>query len=179
MSQNKSDFGGGSGGGDNKRDEARTFDGSYTVVANQMEFVSRPAIPPAPPDPCAITLLSSDIDELKGNVNLRGMGGVRITAGPPPLPATASNSTQGVEIEVGEEQSVTIKRGLLDGVDQKIEITPSGITVDGGMGTITIQSLTQITLSVAGGMNTITMTPEGITIQGMQIQVQGVLVQIN
>lgn len=179
MSENKIDLGGGSGGGDNKRDEARTFDGSYSVVANQMEFVSRPALPPAPPDPCAITLLSSDITELKGNVNLRGMGGVRITAGPPPLPETGSDSTQGVEIEVGEIQNVTIKRGLIDGADQRILMTPSSITVDGGAMPITIQSLTQITLSVAGGMNTITLTPEGITIQGMQIQIQGVLVQIN
>jgi hypothetical protein len=169
MSENNSDFGGGSGGGDNKRDEARTFDGSYTIVANQMEFVSRPALPPAPPDPCAITLLSSDITELKGNVNLRGMGGVRITAGPPPLPETGSDSTQGVEIEVGEIQNVTIKRGLIDGVDQKIEMTPSGITVDGGMMPVTIQSMTQIKLSVCGGLSSITLGPDGVTIVGLPL----------
>jgi len=34
-------------------------------------------------------------------------------------------------------------------------------------------------LSVAGGMNTITLTPEGIKIQGLMIQIQGALVQIN
>jgi hypothetical protein len=169
MSEDNSDFGGGSGGGDNKRDEARTFDGSYTIVANQMEFVSRPALPPAPPDPCAITLLSSDITELKGNVNLRGMGGVRITAGPPPLPETGSDSTQGVEIEVGEIQNVTIKRGLIDGVDQKIEMTPSGITVDGGMMPVTIQSMTQIKLSVCGGLSSITLGPDGVTIVGLPL----------
>jgi hypothetical protein len=169
MSQDKSGFGGGSGGGDDKKDEARFFDGSYTVTANQVEFVSRPALPPAPPDSCVITLLASDITQLKGNVNVRGLGGVRITAGPPPLPETGSSSTQGVEIEVGEIQNVTIKRGLIDGVDQKIEMTPSGITVDGGAMPVTIQSLTQIKLSVCGGLSTITLGPDGVTIVGLPL----------
>lgn len=178
MSQHHHNCGGGSGGGDDRKDEARSFDGSYTLVANQMEFITRPPLPPTTPDSCEITFLSSDITEMKGNVNVRGMGGVRITAGPPPLPATSAES-QGVEIEVGEIQNVTIKRGLIDGVDQSILMTPSGITVDGGAMPVTIQSLTQITLSVAGGLNTITLTPEGITIQGVMITVQGALVQIN
>lgn len=171
MSEDEKKLGGGSGGGDDKKDEARFFDGSYTVTANRVEFVSRAAIPPAPPDPCAITLLASDVTELKGNVNLRGLGGVRITAGPPPLPETSSDSTQGVEIEVGEIQNVTIKRGLIDGIDQKIEMTPSGITVDAGAMPVTIQSLTQVTLSVAGGLSTITLGPAGVTIQGVLVQI--------
>ena len=179
MSQDQDNFGGGSGGGEDKQDNNRFIDGTYAITANQVQFTSRAAIPPAVPDPCEITLLSSDIMQLKGNVNLRGMGGVRITAGPPPLPAT-SGETQGVEIEVGEIQNVTIKRGLIDGVDQKIEMTPSGITVDGGAMPVTIQSLTQIKLSVAGGLSTITMGPDGITIQGMpMITIQGILVKIN
>ena len=169
MDQDRHNLGGGSGGGDDRRDEARTFDGSYTVVANQVEFVSRPPLPPASPESCEITLLSSDITEMQGTVNLRGMGGVRITAGPPPLPATSSDSTQGVEIEVGEIQNVTIKRGLIDGVDQTIQMTPSGITVDGGMMPVTIQSMTQITLSVCGGVSSITLGPDGIAITGLPI----------
>jgi hypothetical protein len=169
MSQDKNGFGGGSGGGDDKKDESRVFDGSYTIAANQLEFISRPPAPPAPPDSCTITLLSSDSEELTGNVNIRGLAGVRITAGPPPLPETASTSTQGVEIEVGEMQSVTIKRGLIDGVDQTIVMTPSGITVDGGAMPVTIQSDTEITLSVAGGMSSITLSPAGIAIQGLPL----------
>jgi hypothetical protein len=169
MSQDKSERGGGSGGGDTQRDESRAFDGTYSVTANQLEFTSRPSLPPGIPTPCAITLLASDIANLNGNVNLHGMGGVRITAGPPPLPGTDSSSTQGVEIEVGELQKVTIKRGLIDGVDQTIEMTPSGITVDGGAMPITIQSLTEIKLSVAGGLSSITLGPDGITIMGLPI----------
>ncbi len=167
MSQDKINFGGGSGGGTGTNDETRFFDGTYSVTANQVEFTSRAALPPGIPAPAAITLLASDITQLNGNVNLRGMGGVRITAGPPPLPETGSDSTQGVEILVGELQKVTIKRGLIDGVDQKIEMTPSGITVDGGAMPVTIQSLTQIKLSVCGGLSSITLGPDGITIMGL------------
>lgn len=162
-------YGAGSGGGEDKNDQSRSFDGSYTVVANQVEFISRTPIPPAPPDPCQITMLASDITQLNGTVNLRGMGGVRITAGPPPLPPTVTGSTQGVEIEVGELQNVTIKRGLIDGVDQVIEMAPGSIKVDGGMGAVTIQSMTQITLSVCGGLSSITLGPAGITIQGLPL----------
>jgi hypothetical protein len=166
MSQDKSDLGGGSGGGQDTKEESRYLDGAYSLTANQVEFVSRAAIPPATPGPCTITMLASDITQLKGNINLRGLGGVRITAGPPPLPATAADS-EGVEIEVGELQNVTIKRGLIDGVDQKIEMTPSGITVDAGAMPVTIQSLTQIKLSVCGGLSSITLGPDGITIMGL------------
>jgi hypothetical protein len=179
MSEDESSFGGGSGGGatagipsgalDDKQDNNRFFDGTYSVTANQLQLTSRAALPPASPDPCAITLLASDITEMNGNINLRGMGGVRITAGPPPLPATGSTSTQGVEIEVGEMQSVTIKRGLIDGIDQTIEMTPSGITIDGGSMPVTIQSLTEIKLSVMGGASSITLGPAGIIIQGLPI----------
>lgn len=106
-----------------------------------------------------------------GRVDLRGSQGVRVTAGPPPLPPTTSDSTNGVEIIVGETQMVTIQRGLIPGVDQKIEMTPSGITVDAGTMPITIQSLTQITLSVAGGSSTIVLDPAGVTIQGITVQI--------
>lgn len=180
MSHDKSCPGGGSGGGKDTQDHTHSYDGVWGVKANQIEFLTVAPIPPAEPSDCKITLLASNILDLSGNVNLHGMAGVRITAGPPPLPETSTGSTQGVEIEVGEIQNVTIKRGLIDGVDQKIEMTPSGITVDGGAMPITIQSLTKITLSVAGGLSTIELSPEGITIQGMPlVTIQGALVKIN
>ena len=67
-------------------------------------------------------------------------------------------------------QNVTIQRGLLPGVDQKIEMAPGSIIVDGGIGTVTIKSLTEITLSVAG-VSTITLTPAGIIIQGPLVMI--------
>jgi hypothetical protein len=170
--------GGGSGGGPDDGSHYQSFDGAYGVVANQVELVSRPALPPNIPAPCLITLFASGMGT-DGRVEVRGSQGVRITAGPPPLPPTSSDSTDGVEVVVGEAQKITVQRGLIPAVDQKIEMAPGSITVDAGAGSVTIQSLTQITLSVAGGLNTITLTPQGITIQGLMIQIQGALVQIN
>jgi len=106
-----------------------------------------------------------------GKVDVSGTEGVRISAAPLGLVPTDSDSTNGVEIMVGELQNVTIQRGLVPGVDQKIEMTPSGITVDAGTMPVTIQSLTQITLSVAGGLSTITLGPQGVTIQGVLVQI--------
>jgi len=180
MSEDTGNFGGGSGGnGQDTKDDSRFIDGVYSITANQVEFMSRAALPPASPKPCLISLLASDIMQLKGSVNLHGMGGVNLTTGPPPLPPMDAD-TEGVLMQCGEIQKITIKRGLIDGVDQMIEMTPSGITIDGGSMPVTIQSLTQIKLSVAGGLSTITMGPDGITIQGMpMITIQGVLVKIN
>jgi hypothetical protein len=72
---------------------------------------------------------------------------------------------------VGETQNVTIQRGIIPGVDQTVEMTPAGITVDGGTMPVTVKSLTQITLSVAGGLSSITLGPEGVTIQGLLVKI--------
>jgi len=163
-------LGGGSGGGQATADHIHSVDGDYILSANQVEILSTPPLPPAVPGPCLITI-QADNNGIGGKVNVNGSQGVRISAGPPSLPPTSDDATNGVEIMVGEIQNVTIQRGLLPGVDQKIELTPSGITVDGGLMPITIQSMTQITLSVAGGLSTITLAPEGVTIQGVLVQI--------
>jgi hypothetical protein len=126
-------------------------------------------MPPAVGGPCVITVLAAG-EGMDGRVEVRGSQGVRITAGPPPLPSVSAESTDGVEIIVAESQKVTIQRGLLP-VDQKIEMTPGGITIDAGTGTLTLKSLTQITLSVAEGLATITLGPAGIKIQGLLVQI--------
>ncbi len=163
--------GGGSGGGADTMERYQSFDGKYAIAANQVDILSRPPMPPAAPEPSVVKILATDLVGMNGMVEVRGASGVRVTAGPPMLPPAESASTNGVEIVVGEIQNVTIQRGLLPGVDQKIEMTPSGITVDAGAMPVTIQSLTQITLSVAGGLSTITLGPEGITIQGILVQI--------
>jgi hypothetical protein len=170
MDPEKKEVGAGSGGGPETVEHSHFFDGTYSVTANQIEVLSRPPLPPAPPGPNVITILAAGLG-VDGKVNVRGSQGVRVTSGPPPLPPTASDSVNGVEIIVSEAQNVTIQRGLISGVDQKIEMTPGSITVDAGAGTVTIQSLTEITLSVAGGMSSITLTPAGITIQGVLVQI--------
>ncbi len=162
--------GGGTGGGPDSPDRIESADGTFSISANQVQLLSRPPLPPGVPMPSVITIVAPGMGT-DGKVDVRGSQGVRVTAGPPPLPPTTSDSTNGVEIIVGEVQNVTIQRGLLPGVDQKIEMTPSGITVDAGAMPVTIQSLTQITLSVAGGLSTIVLGPEGITIQRILIQI--------
>lgn len=163
--------GGGTGGGPEALDRLNTLDGRFAVAATGVALLSRPAQPPALPSPNVITLLATDMTGMDGSVDVKGAKGVRITAGPPMLPPMGSDSTNGVEIVTGELQNVTVQRGLLPGVDQKIEMTPTGITVDAGTMPVTIQSLTEITLSVAGGLSTITLTPAGVTIQGVLVQI--------
>lgn len=170
MIPDDSNCGGGTGGGPDAKFVAQSTDGRYSIGANQILMVSRPSLPPVVPEPYVITILAAGMG-MDGLVDMGGSQGVRITAGPPSLPPTGSDSTNGVEIVVGEAQNVTIQRGLLPGVDQKIEMTPGNITLDAGAGTLTIQSLTEITLSVAGGLSTITLGPQGVTIQGLLVQI--------
>jgi hypothetical protein len=176
--------GGGSGGGLGTADHERSIDGTFSVAANQVELISRPPVPPGIPGPHVITILASGLG-MDGRVNVRGSQGVRVTAGPPPLLATESASTNGVEILTSETGTVTLQRGLLP-IDQKMEMTPAGITIDGGVGKVTIKSLTAIELSVCEGLTKLTLGPDGVTIQALQInlsatvqaQIQGIITQI-
>jgi hypothetical protein len=178
-------IGGGTGGGPGGANQDHSADGTYTIAANQITLHSRPPLPPVIPGANVITILAGGLG-IDGLVNVRGSQGVRITAGPPPLPATASDLTNGVEILTGETGSLTLQRGLLPEIDQKMEMTPTGITIDGGMGKVTIKSMTQIELSVAEGLAKITLGPEGVTIQALQInlsaqvqaQIQGLMTQL-
>jgi hypothetical protein len=162
--------GAGSGGSPVAIEEITTqhyegFDGTYALRANKIELMARPPLPPAPPEPSNITLLASGMG-IDGKVDIRGSQGVRITSGPPMLPPTTDAGTNGVEVIASELQTVTIQRGLIPAVDQKIEMSIGAIMIDGGVGTITVQSLTEIKLQVAGGVSSITLTPVGIIIQG-------------
>jgi hypothetical protein len=180
-------IGGGTGGGPGSYNIDRNVDGNYVITANQVALLSRTPLPPSVPNPNVITIMAGDLLGMSGTVNVRGYTGVRLTAGPPPLPATESNSTDGVEIEIGETGSFTLKRGLIPEVDQKMEVTSSGVTVDAGSGEVTIKSLSKITLSVAEGMTQITLGPEGVTIEALQIQlsaqvqamIQGLMTQLS
>jgi hypothetical protein len=167
--------GGGSGGDAGAGDLGHrviSADGTYAIRANQVSLVSWKNIPPATDSESRIMLLAMGgvtgefIDD--GTVDVRGCKGVRITSGPllPPVlnPPMSADSTDGIEIEAGETQSITIKRGMLPEIDQYITLTPTGITINAGLaGTLTLNA----------GMSQITIGPAGITIIGMP------LVQIN
>lgn len=174
------ELGGGSGGGpDGDRDHSVA--GAYVVAANSVELFSRvpQAADPAslvPPAPSTIILHAAGETPVGvgpgGTVNLRGNQGVRITAGPPlgPLLPTVSDSTDGVEVAVAPEQSISVQQGL-ETVGPSIKMAAEGLTIDGGMAPVTIQSMTSITIQVAGGVASITLSPAGIVIQGLLVSV--------
>src|SRR6202035_1276863 len=102
MAENGKLSGGGSGGGDaDPGSHTHAIDGAFSVQANQVQIVSRPPMPPAIPGPHSITILAAGM-ALDGKVDVGASQGVRITAGPPELPATSSDSINGVEVMVGE-----------------------------------------------------------------------------
>jgi hypothetical protein len=163
-------FGAGSGG-DDTSDKSVSVDGIYEIDARKVKLMARPPLPPATSsNPCCISILAAGTGD-DAYVDIRGSKGVRVTTGPPPVPPMSSDSTDGVEIIVSELQNVSIQRGLIEGVDQRIDMTPGSIVVDGGAGSITLKSLTNISLSVAGGMSSITLTPAGIIIQGLIVKI--------
>ncbi len=49
-------------------------------------------------------------------------------------------------------------------------MTPTGIKINAGSMPVTIESLTGITLSVAGGVAKIKIGPEGVTIEGLTVR---------
>jgi hypothetical protein len=160
--------GGGTGGGQDNGSHGESVDGSYAITANQVAIVSRPALPPAIPGPSVITVLATGMGT-DGLVNVRGSQGVRVSSGLPVLLPTEDPSTSGVEILIDELGKFTLKRGLLP-VDQTMEIASDGVKIDAGTGKVTITSLTEITLSVAGGTTKLTLAPEGVTIEALQIK---------
>ncbi len=158
----------GSGGGPDTADRDICVDGTFAIVATEVHVLGCPTLPPAPHKPGVVNILAAGF-EPEGMVNISGAQGVRVTSGLPELPPIFSDDTNGVEVVVGELQNVTIQRGLVS--PQKLEIKPLGITIDAQAGRIEIQSLTEIKLSVGGGMSTITLTPKGIQIKGPLVEI--------
>jgi hypothetical protein len=170
MEEPKEKLGGGSGGGTGT-DHFAIASGAYQIRANQVELLTQAPWPPTVPGPCVISVVADADLPGDGRVEVRGTQGVRITTGPVGVPPTSSESTNGVEIAVFQEQKVTIQCGGLPGVSPQIEMTMEGVTIDAGAAPLTIKSVAQITLSVAEGAATITLGPEGIQIQGALIEI--------
>ncbi len=163
------ELGGGSGGGPGDGVREETTDKTHVISANQISLLAQFPLPPAIPDRSLITILAAGTD-LDGVVNVRGSLGVRVTAGPPPGLPVDKLTTNGVDIAVGQLGSVTLTRGLLP-TDQKVELTPMGITINAGTMPVTIESLTEITLKVAGGVSKLTITPDGVKIEAPTVKI--------
>lgn len=162
--------GAGSGGGPEQGSPTHYHDGTYSVVANQVQLHTAPQMPPTDPVPYLISLLSPG-SGYDGRVEVNASQGVRVTAGPPQMPPTSSESTEGVEVAVGELQSITLIRGMIPGAQQAIAIMPSNLNIMGTTANVLVSSDVQITLSVAGGLSSIVLTPVGIVLKGPVIQI--------
>lgn len=203
MSQYNGNFGGGSGGATpcDTKDDGKSVDGTYQLIANVLDLTSRAPQQGAAPSPCIVTLKAMDVPKggTAGYINLRAAGGVFIGAGPPvPEFADIPATTDGVLVQAGDKEKVSIQRGLgqlpeSQQIDQLIEMTGEGITIDAGMKDVTVQAVHmiklvccspfpytaianqdamstitmdpfQIELSVLNGKHTITMGSFGITL---------------
>jgi hypothetical protein len=177
MTSEREYLGGGSGGGTGNDDSGnilQSADSTYQISGNQVALISRSSLPlgvnpSAKPGASVVSILAAgsvpSVFADDGRVEMRGTKGVRITAGPPGGLPMSSKATNGIEAMVGETQNITIQRGLLP-TDQKVEMTPAGITIDAGqLGADTIKSGTSIKLSVQN-LSTVSMDPASITIQG-------------
>lgn len=171
MRSDRAPDGGGGGGGPLPGTQIVNTDGEYLIEGNQVTIVAQPPDPPAVPGRSIVTILAAGLG-VDGLVDVRGSQGVRVTAGPPPALPAASASTNGVDVIAGQTGSINLERGLLP-VDQKIEMTPAGIKINAGSMPVTIESLTGITLSVAGGVAKIKIGPEGVTIEGLTLRLSG------
>jgi len=116
-----------------------------------------------------ISVVAGDIDP-SGRLEMHGSAGVRITSGPPNLPKASNPDINGVQIQVGDSQQIKIQRGM-PGSDNEIQLNPDLLVVDGKNGEVFITSDTKIKLQVANGMSSITLGPDGVTINGLLTQI--------
>jgi hypothetical protein len=174
MASDQRNIGGGAGT-DDSGNNLQSASATYQIAANQVVLLTRKPLDPDPsaePGPSVITILAAGglptfADD--GNVDIRGAKGVRITAGPPLFPPTSSDSTNGVEIIVGEKQEITIQRGLLPPTLQTIKMKPEGIIMQSGLSTITLEM--DGVFIKSGGTSSIIVNNEGVTIQGPLVQI--------
>jgi hypothetical protein len=172
MDEQNQNFGGGSGGGMGPSDGASAC-GTYQIQANQVELISQPPLPPTDPQPCLITVLAAGLIPGDGRVEIRGTQGVRITTGPVEVPPASSEETNGVEVICAEDQTVTISCGGIPGESPTILVSADGIIISTGAAPLTLTSMTEITLTAADGVATVSLTPEGVTIDGPLVTING------
>jgi hypothetical protein len=108
-----------------------------------------------------------------GKVDVHGSKGVRITSGPPDEPPSENYDINGLEMQVGAQQIIKIMRGLDDDRDQVIQMTQGLIEIRGGdaAGCVSILAAEEISLQVAGGLSSIVMNKQGITIRGGEVHI--------
>lgn len=166
-------LGAGSGGDDGDGNVASYTDGVYSVVTPQTivhacgAFGSGEEAGTIP----RISILAGDVKSDQGLIYARGTKGVRITSGPPHQPQMMNDDKiNGVEIQTGDAQEISIRRGMQPG-DQGIYMTKQYIVLDGGFGDVTVLSDSTISFQIGTGTSMITLTHDGIVLKGPIIQI--------
>lgn len=102
-------------------------------------------------------------------VNVHADKAMHITTGA--TTNTLSMAADGFEVVTALNQHIFLLRGEDSSNPQMIEIGTDGFTIDANLANLVIQSMRSITLQVAGGTSSISLTPEGITLQGPLINI--------
>jgi hypothetical protein len=161
-------LGAGSGGDPGDGGHAHYANAIYEIIAPGVEVTAMSGQPRV--TILATTQVTSGMDDGSSGgglalVNAHADTGMRLTTGA--TTDTLSLGTNGVEMIVGDAQKINIVRGLTEPAVQTIQMNPGQIIIDGGPGSITLLSKTSISMKVAGGMSSISLTPSGIVLQGL------------
>jgi hypothetical protein len=165
--------GAGSGGGEPPVDGSQTiyFQGLWGVGAGTIKLAAEDhtesGISFNSSDPVA-SLSGIAHDGSKGRANVFGSQGVRIASQVGSVPPPDNKSISGVEIYVQDDKEIIFQQGLYG--TQMMVMAHSGTTLTGST-EIMIQCNQQITLQVAGGVSSITLTATGIVMKGPLIQI--------
>jgi hypothetical protein len=162
-------FGAGSGGGPDDGHSGYN-DGEYFITGSTIKLLCSPQTFASPHGDDNLLSLNSPGTGANGLIQAHASQGVRISVGPPQMPDASAKNTQGAEIAVGEEQEIRLTQGVVPGLQRLIVLDSSKITINSNLVPVNIMSTTQIKIS-CGPTSSITLTPAGVTIQGLLTQI--------
>jgi type VI secretion system secreted protein VgrG len=156
-------FRGGGDGGD-ALDQVSLTDGTHLIAAHHIQVIGRPADTTgedaaldAEPSTIDINAMGDGKD---GALFLNGSRTASLTAGPAILGLeNAGPATGKITVDCGPAGTILLRRTVA-GL-QKIEMAPEAIT---------IECPGKIVLKAAAGMSTLTLGPEGISLEGLNIK---------
>jgi hypothetical protein len=174
-------LGAGSGGGPGVTDTASgdkylTAQKELWLVGNQVHLQTGTSAGAETPEDYVIEMLAIDPGFDNGRIEMRGSQSVRITSGVPEGsggPPISNKKNNGVVIRAGDGQLVALVQGCDEEIDSGVVLNPQGnggIVMSSKEG-IDIVAGTRITISVAGGTSSITLTPSGIVMKGPIIRI--------
>jgi len=158
-------LGAGSGGDAGDGCETHYTDGHYMIGGSKV-FLTALGSEGGDAESPVISILAGTGSAPDGLVNARGSQGVRITSGPPGQPPSQNRTINGLDLQTGDAQEINIMRGWTEPAVQLIQMNPGQIVIDAGPGTLTLLAATSISIKVAGGTSSISLTPLGIVMQG-------------